>query len=209
MYKVFYYHKLIILAGMEEEIAAHHGDTRLAFKDQATLQEKVEEFMKKEAIGRLLVYAHDKEVLRRAFFASYTSMIAAGGLVFNDYSQLLLIKRFGLWDFPKGKVEKNEAVANSAVREVEEETGIRAEISGQEPLLTYHIYHQKAKTILKTTFWYEMRSSGHDALKPQHEEQIEEVVWIPLQQAEAYLANSYASLQDLLSRYLKKSNPCQ
>ena len=38
--------------------------------------------------------------------------------------EVLLIQRSGLWDIPKGKVEKNETATEAAIREAEEEIGI-------------------------------------------------------------------------------------
>ena len=60
---------------------------------------------------------------------------AAGGIIMlNDNSSLithhsslkmLLIQRNGRWDLPKGKVEPGETLLQAALREVEEETGIK------------------------------------------------------------------------------------
>ena len=43
----------------------------------------------------------------------------------NEEKYLLLKNRKGAWDFPKGKVRKNESIPNAAKRELFEETGIR------------------------------------------------------------------------------------
>ena len=37
----------------------------------------------------------------------------------------LLLRAYNYWDFPKGKVEPGEAPQDAAIREVEEESGIR------------------------------------------------------------------------------------
>src|SRR5690606_25043669 len=50
---------------------------------------------------------------------------AAGGVVFNSAGDLLMIHRLGRWDLPKGKCEHNESVNESAIREVQEECGIK------------------------------------------------------------------------------------
>ncbi|NBW71067.1 MAG: NUDIX domain-containing protein, partial [Bacteroidetes bacterium] len=63
---------------------------------------------------------------------------AAGGVLFRESPvlnkgdstevslqiEVVLIKRNGFWDIPKGKVEKHEGIAAAAVREVEEEIGV-------------------------------------------------------------------------------------
>lgn len=49
---------------------------------------------------------------------------AAGGVVTDPQGNSLLIFREGCWDIPKGMVEPGESLAQAAIREVEEETGI-------------------------------------------------------------------------------------
>jgi 8-oxo-dGTP pyrophosphatase MutT (NUDIX family) len=52
---------------------------------------------------------------------------SAGGVVFRDGKVLILRTRTDEWVLPKGKIEEGESGAETAVREVLEETGIRAE----------------------------------------------------------------------------------
>src|SRR3546814_13598 len=63
---------------------------------------------------------------------------AAGGLVKNGDGDYLFIFRLGKWDLPKGKVEPGESMKTAAVREVEEECGIRVDYLGQKLSTTYH-----------------------------------------------------------------------
>lgn len=54
-----------------------------------------------------------------------------GGIIFNkDYSKVLLVKNrsCGKWGFPKGGSNKNETKYNCAIREVQEETGIKLNV---------------------------------------------------------------------------------
>lgn len=102
---------------------------------------------------------------------------AAGGVVRNNKDEILWIKRLGVWDLPKGKIEIGEESELAAIREVEEETGIVQPIIEQHLLNTYHTYVFKGENVLKCTYWYEMRYNGNDNLVPQVEEDIEEVIW--------------------------------
>ena len=54
----------------------------------------------------------------QALLEQFTYIRAAGGLVFNDANELLMIVRRGKWDLPKGKVEAGEDVVTAALREV-------------------------------------------------------------------------------------------
>ncbi len=74
---------------------------------------------------------------------------AGGGVVLNDRGEFLVILRNGIWDLPKGKLEKGEDFATAAMREVEEETGLHG-LKMLDPLSsTYHTYNLKGKRILK------------------------------------------------------------
>jgi 8-oxo-dGTP diphosphatase len=59
---------------------------------------------------------------------------AAGGLVCrtgaDGATEVLVVHRpaYGDWSFPKGKLEPGESDADAAVREVEEETGLRCSL---------------------------------------------------------------------------------
>ena len=70
--------------------------------------------------------------------------------------EVLLIHRKGLWDIPKGKVEKNEQIACAARREVQEEVGLEDPIITHFICTTNHEYEQKNKKYHKTTYWYGM-----------------------------------------------------
>ena len=60
---------------------------------------------------------------------------SAGGIVFDDKGQVLLIHNAAMrdpkksyWGFPKGHIDKGESSQAAALREVEEETGLKVEI---------------------------------------------------------------------------------
>src|SRR5215510_275068 len=97
-------------------------------------------------------------------------IIAAGGLVVNDRDELLMIFRRGKWDLPKGKLDKGESLKDCAIREVEEETGLKNITLGPPLIITYHTYHEGARFILKESHWYKMSVSGQQNLVPQTEE---------------------------------------
>ncbi|MBO4645207.1 MAG: NUDIX domain-containing protein [Bacteroidales bacterium] len=124
----------------------------------------------------------------------YTYIQAAGGLVMNDQEELLMIFRRGKWDLPKGKVEEGEDIPVAALREVKEETGISATITGNLPISTFHIYDTYGTPMLKETFWFPMQSLPQQSLIPQNEEEISQALWIPSHEVADKLKDSYASL---------------
>ena len=65
---------------------------------------------------------------------------AAGGLVRNKKGKMLFIFRKNKWDLPKGKVDKGETFENGAIREVEEETGVKKLKLISFAGMTYHVF---------------------------------------------------------------------
>ena len=138
-----------------------------------------------------------------AFIIDFKLIEAAGGIV-KQKEKVLLIKRLGVWDFPKGKIEKGEKKKVAAIREVEEECGVKAKL-GELITETFHVYPnrkpKKYQYALKKTYWYEMTCLDDAKMKPQQEEDIEEVVWMTKREARIAMNNSYKSLKYLYQIY--------
>lgn len=123
---------------------------------------------------------------------------AAGGLVSNGKGEYLFIFRNKKWDLPKGKVEKEEKIKVAAVREVEEECGVKIEKRGKRLCKTYHIYELNGKVVLKTTSWYKMEVKGKPKLIPQKEEGITSASWVNGSGIKNKLKNTYPLILDVL-----------
>lgn len=97
--------------------------------------------------------------------------ISAGGVVLFGNAILLLRKFNGDWVLPKGKVEEGENNEEAALREVSEETGVKAEILKYlgEIHYTFKENWDENKAVHKTVFWYLMQSKNMDTI-PQKEE---------------------------------------
>ena len=133
----------------------------------------------------------------QSLLEQFTYIQAAGGLVFNDANELLMIFRRGKWDLPKGKVEAGEDVVTAALREVKEETGVSAEVMGERKFFRYHTYSTYGTSMLKETVWFEMQALPGQQLAPQSEEDIAQAVWVPIVEVDDKLRNSYESVRDL------------
>ena len=131
-------------------------------------------------------------------------LFRSGGLVTLPDGRILLIKRLGKWDLPKGKAEKGESLQETAIREVVEECGLETcpKITGV-LIHTFHTYHQNGTHILKHTAWFAMRYSGNGALYPQFAEDITDAVWLPEKQLDIVLQNTYESIKQVLDEWLK------
>lgn len=127
---------------------------------------------------------------------------AAGGVVSDADGNLLLIRRNGRWDLPKGKVEEGETVLHGALREVREETGLAASPM-QFLVKTYHTYNLYGGWHLKQTFWYTMRVDGvKPATTPQTEEGIVDAQWVDKRTWHRRMRHSYGTMR-LISKALR------
>lgn len=124
---------------------------------------------------------------------------AAGGIVRNEVNQSLFIFRNGKWDLPKGKMEEGENSRSAAIREVEEECGIRINASGEKIANTHHVYEMHGQLVLKKTAWYWMKANKSGKLIPQIEEGITEVRWLSKSELAKVRENTYPLIRELIT----------
>jgi 8-oxo-dGTP diphosphatase len=110
---------------------------------------------------------------------------SAGGIVIRRGDvpgiEVLLIQQSGHrgWGFPKGWIEPGEEPQTTAVREVEEESGVRAEVIGELPPTRYYYVNRQRQRVAKTVRWYLMRYLGIGDQTHAHE--VLAVEWLPLE----------------------------
>ena len=133
-------------------------------------------------------------------------IIAAGGLVTNENGELLLIFRRGKWDLPKGKLDKGEEIPACAIREVQEETGLKQITLGEFIGTTNHEYFDtySQQDVEKETHWYAMQAAPGQPLTPQTEEDIEEIEWVRTEILDIYLNNTYPVIEGIINKFLNK-----
>ncbi len=179
----------------------HHPDA--VFMDEisnAAIKSLLHEIVKDEFHAGVL-WDSDFEKLKKAFFKHFVPIEAAGGIVQNDKKELLFIFRLGKWDLPKGKVEKGEDIATTAVREVEEETGVTNLTLKKKVGETYHTYNAFGKHFIKTTHWFHLTCPSKQEVKPQTEEDITEIKWVKVKDIKEPLDNTYPSIKDILKQW--------
>ncbi len=116
---------------------------------------------------------------------------AAGGVILRGGCVLLVHRPvYDDWTLPKGKLEAGEAWQEAARREVEEETGLRCEV-GEEVGRTHYLDSRGRE---KEVRYYRMEPTG----EPFAQNEVDEVRWVPLDQAPALL--SYSRDAELLGR---------
>jgi 8-oxo-dGTP pyrophosphatase MutT (NUDIX family) len=133
-------------------------------------------------------------------------IIAAGGIVKNEDDKILFIYRRGKWDLPKGKLDDGESIEECAVREVEEETGLRNIRLGEIVGVTHHSYVEREMEIDKETHWFAMKVEGTQNLAPQIEEDILELKWVSEHELAKYLSNTYTNIVEIVEKYFDDHN---
>ena len=131
--------------------------------------------------------------------SKYIVIKAAGGIVEKD-DKILLIYRLKKWDLPKGKLDKKETPKITAVREVEEECNIKVKLK-EKVCNSWHTYKRNGKNILKKTYWYRMGLKDGSKMKPQLEENIEDLKWMDIAEVKQALYDSYPSIRNVLRKY--------
>ncbi|MDX2191186.1 MAG: NUDIX domain-containing protein [Bacteroidota bacterium] len=150
-----------------------------------------------------IIYIPDIEQYKLELKNKFKIIKAAGGIV-KKADKILLIYRLGNWDLPKGKIEDGEPASDCAIREIEEECGVIAEID-EKFLSTWHSYSEKNKPTLKKTTWYIMNMTNDKKMKPQREENIEDIRWVTIADALKLTEKSYSSIRYVLKKYSKIS----
>ncbi|WPO81725.1 NUDIX domain-containing protein [Chryseobacterium sp. JJR-5R] len=172
MYKVFVNEKKLLLSKQSENL-----EKTIGYENAMTLEIALD-LLENTSVKELNVFGEDIDGIWAEFRSLFRIIEAAGGVVNNPDGETLFIKRLGKWDLPKGKMEKGESREESAVREIEEETGLRDVELVRFINTTFHIYVERnGDKVLKCTHWFEMNFSGEDTSKPQTEEGITEVAW--------------------------------
>jgi 8-oxo-dGTP pyrophosphatase MutT (NUDIX family) len=125
-------------------------------------------------------------------------VIAGGGKAYNDANDILFIYRNDKWDLPKGKAERKESIEETALREVEEETGVKGLKITKSLPTTYHIFKRNGQHRIKVTYWFEMKTDYTGKLYPQIKEGITKVKWLDKKASVKALENSYANIKLLV-----------
>ena len=193
MQKIFVGNKPIILTTQVEK----ETDFKNLFIDSVSI-EKILSVLKKDKYNAVHLVGRDLDSMLKTFLKFLPNVIAGGGKVLNASQRILFIFRNGKWDLPKGKSESNETIDKTALREVEEETGVKG-LSITKPLeITYHIFKRNNQYQIKKTYWFEMFSDYDGDLKPQLDEGITKVKWIGPKKLKKVKKNIYANIESLI-----------
>lgn len=157
---------------------------------------------KNHTITEITVLTLEKKAYEDLIKNSFKKIEAGGGLVLKG-DRFLMIHRLGLWDLPKGKLDSGETIKECALREVEEECCITADLD-YKIVDTWHTYTTRGGTdMLKKTSWFLMHNIDDSKMRPQREEDIEDIRWMTRQEVQKALGQSYKSIAHVFQKYEK------
>lgn len=135
------------------------------------------------------------------------NVISAGGVVFRKLSpiegfnkckvEILMMKdRFGRWSLPKGKVESGESLEETALREIEEEIGLKGSIVAYLGESSYE-YELRDRWFTKAVKYYLVEVSA-DAKVVVAPDEVIDTCWVSFKQA--YELDIYDNVREILRR---------
>ena len=135
--------------------------------------------------------------------ASIKMQVSSGGVIFrksgDDHVEIALVavKDGKVWSLPKGIVEKGEEAAETAVREVREETGLSGRTLKKigEISYWYYIKEDNAKCRKTVHFYLIEYLSGDTA---DHNWEVDRAEWFPID--EALLKLSYRGDKEIVRK---------
>lgn len=198
MYKVFFNDRTIFLSDDFSGSFKKNSGLFYKYKSKEELREIIDAFFRLEKIEHLFLFHDNIEILRNEFSSCFKKIKASGGMVKRNNREILMIKRNGIWDLPKGKNDAGESAEGAALREVSEECGLDKLTIKHEITKTYHIYILNHQPVLKETTWFEMFTEDINDPVPQITENITETRWFVKEKLESILGNTFLSIIDVL-----------
>ncbi len=200
MYKVFIDHKPVIFIE-KKEISTEFKSIKV--KDLKSIKKDVKPLLVDVTLDApLQVVCDDPKASFEEVFKKHRKITAAGGLV-KRKETYLMIKRNGLWDIPKGKIDKGEDPQEAAIREVMEECGINGHEIIRPLVTTYHTMKAKGKPAIKKTEWYLMKYKGRKETYPQRNEGITKAKWMSEEHMLSMRGRTYGSINEVLDKFVQ------
>ena len=196
MYKVFVNDKPLFLTNQ----IFKETDFQLFLLESVDFKQLIVKYFQNKIQEAYLYHPDEKEIMK-VLKTKIPVNKAGGGLVYNKNGEVLFIFRNGKWDLPKGGTNKGEEMVETAMLEVEEETGVNGLSISKKLQKTYHIFKRNGVYKLKITHWFEMHSTYDGIPIGQAEEGIEKVEWKNPEQIKEALKNSYENIKLLFEEY--------
>ena len=197
MRKIYIEKRCIIICNTDDPALYDPNAIQFSIGRREDIGTLIDMFENSPSLQRIYIPTDDIEDTYSLVRKEFLEVNAGGGLVRNRRGDFLLISRNGLWDLPKGHQDPGEDISTTALREVEEETGIMDLQLGNLICITDHCYRRNGIRHLKHTWWYDMLDDKPIDLVPQIEEDISKAAWVAKSSLPAFLNNTYPSITEV------------
>ncbi len=197
MHKIYFENRCMVICSTDDSALSDPNAVRFTPGSDPDMHTLVEMMESSPSLCRVFIPTDDVEKTYRRICSEFKEVNAGGGLVSNRRGDFLLISRNGLWDLPKGHQDPGEDISITALREVQEETGIDALRLRELICITDHCYRRDGIWHLKHTWWYDMLYTDPTDLTPQKEEDISKAAWVAKSSLPQFLLNTYPSIVEV------------
>lgn len=202
---VYYKNRFISIS---ESAVNTPGALNREFNKIHDLNIEIYKFLANNHISSLHLFGKNPDKILKKLKKLFVYVKAAGGVVVNADNEVLIIRRRGKWDLPKGKKDKGEDISTTAIREVSEECGLDPGMIEIVRFIdnAWHIYEENTEFVIKRTTWFEMRYSGNEELQPQLIEDITQAKWVSLNNLGKPMKKTFLNVKHTIDMYLKLNN---
>ena len=197
MHKIYCEKRAIIICTPDDQALTDPNVIQFSLGENIDIHTLVGMVETSDSLHRVCIVTDDIEDTYHKVCAEFLEVNAGGGLVSNRRGDYLLISRNGLWDLPKGHQDPGEDISVTALREVQEETGINDLILRELICIADHCYKRDGIWHLKHTWWYDMLYTDPTDLTPQREEDISKAAWVAKSSLPPFLLNTYPSILEV------------
>lgn len=197
MHKIYFEKRCLIICSPDDQALSDPNAIQFKPGDGIGFSTLVGMMESSGSLSRICIPTENIEDTYRKICAEFKEVNAGGGLVSNRRGDYLLISRNGLWDLPKGHQDPGEPIETTALREVQEETGINDLELRDLICITDHCYRRDGIWHLKHTWWYDMLYTDPTDLTPQREEDISKAAWVAKSSLPPFLLNTYPSIAEV------------
>ena len=197
MHKIYFEKRCIIICPPQEQALTDPNAIQFTPGETPGIHSLIEMFEQSDSLNKTYIPTEDTEQTYRKICTEFKEVNAGGGLVSNRRGDYLLINRNNMWDLPKGHQEEGENIEVTALREVQEETGVDKLEIRKLICITDHCYKRDGIWHLKHTWWFDMLYTAPVDLTPQTEEDITKAAWVAKSSLPPFLTKTFPSIQEV------------
>ena len=197
MHKIYFEKRAIIICTPDDQTLSDPNAIMFSLGENIDIHTLVGLVESSDSLHRICIPTEDVEGTYKKVCAEFLEVNAGGGLVSNRRGDFLMISRNDLWDLPKGHQDPGEPIEATALREVQEETGIDDLELKDLICITDHCYRRDGRWFLKHKWGYGMLYTDPTELTPQREEDIAKAAWVAKSSLPPYLTNTYPSIVEV------------